>query len=124
MSRKLAAIVTTYKPDEGFGQRFSDAAKLCHYVIVVDNTPSGHSFQRLGPKFIVVQDGINKGLGPALNIGLRAAKTEGVDTVFFFDQDSSPSGPLLASLFEALDQTGGERSCVAPLHFDNQATPA
>lgn len=124
MNGRLAAVITAYKPDEGFARRFSEATELCHRVIVVDNTPGGHSFGGLGPRFIVVQDGVNKGLGPALNAGLRLARAEGVGTVFLFDQDSSPSRTLLAALLAALERTGDERSCVGPLHVDDQAAAA
>jgi rhamnosyltransferase len=117
---RTAAIITTYKPDSGFLNRFSETADFCDLVIVVDNTPGRHPFTELGPKFVVIQDGVNKGLGTALNIGIERAKRDGIEGVFLFDQDSSPTAALLDSLLGSVQAANSERVCVGPLHIDDQ----
>jgi rhamnosyltransferase len=125
MKTRTAAIITAYRPDGRFGERFEEAASFCDRVFVVDNTPGGHEFGELSPKFVVIQDGRNKGLGPALNQGLDAARAIGIEVVFLFDQDSSPSRELLASLEAALSSSNDKKVCVGPLHLDDQvAHPA
>jgi rhamnosyltransferase len=123
-SKKTAAIITAFKPDAQFSVRFDQAATYCDIVIVVDNTPGTHRFENLNSKFVVFQDGVNKGLGAALNAGLAVAKQQGVELVFLFDQDSSPTGNLLQALVEALDSEGTARVCIGPLLVDDQAPTA
>ncbi len=93
----LAAVVTAFKPGEDFFERFAQTISACHTFVVVDNTPGGFHFGRQpeSPKIRLLQDGRNKGLGPALNAGVRAAREAGCKTVVLFDQDSSPSAQLL-----------------------------
>ena len=76
----LAIVVTTYKPDAEFAARFAAALGYCKCFIVVDNTPGGHRFTGLNghmAEVVVLQDGVNKGLGKALNLGIAAALRAG-----------------------------------------------
>jgi rhamnosyltransferase len=119
MTSSLAAVLTTYRPDAGFGGRFQELSQLCRALIIVDNTPGGHRFGDLPANAIVLQDGVNKGLGRALNLGIARAIELGCDTVVLFDQDSSPASTLIAGLQLALD-SAGPRAVVGPLHIDDK----
>jgi rhamnosyltransferase len=125
--QRLCAIVTAYRPDDAFASRFAPIVATCRSIIVVDNTPGGHPFADLGAPFVVLQDGRNKGLGKALNLGIARARELGCDAVVLFDQDSRPSSSLVTGLLAALDRGDPARSVVAPTHLDDQnavATPA
>ncbi|MFN9708086.1 MAG: hypothetical protein ACK53K_08055 [Burkholderiales bacterium] len=42
---RIAAIYTTYYPDDGFRQRIQHVVERCALTVVVDNTPGGHIFE-------------------------------------------------------------------------------
>ncbi len=119
--RCIAAIYTTYHPDTGFRQRIQHVVDRCAVTIVVDNTPGGHAFtagQTDGLRLL--QDGRNKGLGAALNLGLDEARRQGCDAVVLFDQDSSPLPGFVESLFDGL-AAAGPRAVVGPLLIDDDS---
>jgi rhamnosyltransferase len=119
---RLSAVVTTFRPDRGFVSRFAPLLDLCEQIVVVDNTPGGSAFHDLPARFHLIQDGVNRGLGPALNQGILRAKDSGADHVILFDQDSSPrtqSVAQLLSLCRAAQQRLGDRCAVGPTHVDD-----
>ncbi len=122
---RIAAIYTTYHPDQDFRHRIRHVIDHCSVVIIVDNTPNGHIFatgQIDG--FVLLQDGCNKGLGAALNLGIDEAIRQSCDAVVLFDQDSSPQPDFISSLINGLT-AAGPRAVVGPLLFDqvkNNAT--
>jgi rhamnosyltransferase len=116
---KTASIVTTYNPDRFFMGRIQTMIDSCDYVIVCDNTPGGHIFDQTNQKVVILKDGINKGLGAALNAGLERAHELNVDLVHLFDQDSSPSSSLLKKLQLALLEQKNIKCCIAPNHVDD-----
>ena len=67
-----------------------------------------------------MQDGRNKGLGKALNLGIARAGELGCDVVVLFDQDSTPSASLLTSLLSCLAQVDPAHSVVGPTHLDDR----
>ncbi|MGN6527462.1 MAG: hypothetical protein ACTHL8_13830 [Burkholderiaceae bacterium] len=118
----LIAIITTYKPDAQLRARFEPLLEVCEAIVVVDNTPGGHRGFALPPRFEVIVNGDNFGIGQALNIGLREARRLGATEVILFDQDSSPSANLARMLSNALRDAVrefGPRVAVAPLHVDD-----
>lgn len=123
---RLAVVVTAYKPAGDLFARFATTIGACHRFIVVDNTPGGHAFGVLPESVEVVQDGQNKGLGRALNLGLDAARRAGASMVLLFDQDSTPDAAFLHSLLWALAQASrrhGDRVGIGPRLVDD-ARPA
>lgn len=126
----LAAVLTAYSPDGSLQDRFIPLLAVCRWVIVVDNTPGGHPFGPLPEGFVLLQDGANKGLGPALNIGVREARRLGAEQVFLFDQDSTPGPALLQGLLDAratVLHVDDDRVCVSPRFVDDSRigeTPA
>ena len=116
---RIAAIYTTYLPDEHLRERIQHVVARCATTIIVDNTPGGHRFapgQVEG--LVVLQDGRNKGLGAALNLGLAEARRQNCDAVVLFDQDSSPQADFIESLFRGL-ASAGSRAVVGPLLVDD-----
>lgn len=119
---RLSAVVTTFRPDPGFVSRFATLLAQCDHVFVVDNTPGGHPFPALPPGFHLVQDGVNHGLGPALNRGVLLAKERGADHVVLFDQDSTPAPQIVArllSVWRSARARLGDRCAVGPTHVDD-----
>jgi rhamnosyltransferase len=112
----LCAVITTYRPDVGFASRFEQLACSCRMLVVIDNTPGGHRFEGLDARFVVLQDGHNKGLGRALNMGIAHAIELGCRRVVLFDQDSTPE----TSLIEGLQSLCAPLRVVGPTHLDDQ----
>ena len=117
---KKALIFTCYKPDLNFEKNLISYSSFIDFIIVVDNTPGGFKFNLCSKNIIILQDGVNKGLGAALNIGLLKARDCMVDIVYLFDQDSTPSQILLKNLEKHLLSISNQRVCIAPLHIDDQ----
>ena len=119
-SYKIAAIYTTFNPGSGFGTRICDVVKCCAVTIVVDNTPGGFSFRAddIGG-IILLQDGRNKGLGAAINIGINEAVRQGCNVVVLFDQDSSPRSDFISVLLNQLS-TMDPRSIIGPTLLDDE----
>jgi rhamnosyltransferase len=126
-SIQLYVIVTTYRPPAGLPEKLSPL--LGHGVkgvVIVDNTPGGHEFGSLPAGILLVQDGVNKGLGGALNCGITEARRLGGDAVLLLDQDSHMTPPLILALHAVLDhahQTLDQKVCVAPWHVDDGKAP-
>lgn len=120
----IAAIITTYRPDEDFFKRIHKIINYCNYTIIVDNTPGGHAFINVPERVIILKDGINKGLGAALNLGINEAKALKIETVFLFDQDSSPDEFVLQGLYLGLTDSNDSRIIVGPTHRDDQSGEA
>lgn len=120
---KIAAIYTTYHPDNGFRHRINAVVQYCAITIVVDNTPGGHFFTQSDANGLtILQDGVNKGLGTALNAGLAEAKRQQCEIVVLFDQDSSPEEDFIEKLCEGL-YAAGPRSIVGPILLDDNDLP-
>lgn len=116
---RVAVILTTYKPDAGFRSRIADLSTLAT-VIIVDNTPGGYSFSsQESDGLVILQDGRNKGLGRALNIGIKKARQLGCEQVILFDQDSTPSASFAQALLNALHDAG-DCAAVGPKLIDDQ----
>lgn len=118
--KKIAAIYTTFYPDKDFFMRIAEVIKNCSHTIIVDNTPGGFPFILSDTKNItLLQDGNNKGLGVALNLGIDEAIKLKCDTVVFFDQDSSPTSNFITELLDALSLAGA-KSIVGPTLIDDK----
>ncbi|WP_298231556.1 hypothetical protein [uncultured Azohydromonas sp.] len=124
MSLRLAAIYTTYKPDAGFRSRIEGIVSRCHATIVVDNTPGSHVFEDASD-LTLLQDGVNKGLGRALNLGIEKARELGCNAAILFDQDSTPPASFIDKLKQEFTQFNSTRICTGPRLLDDtvQAAP-
>lgn len=93
MPDKICIVITSYQPPLDLWQRCAKLRAQAAAVIVVDNTPGGIA-EPVGEYGIeLISDGINKGLGRALNIGIRKAIEMECSWLVLFDQDSkAPDG--------------------------------
>lgn len=123
----IFAVVTAYKPDAQFVDRFRALLGPCAGIVVSDNTPGGSRVVAdLPDGFHVLQHGRNSGLGPALNDGIARARELGARTVILFDQDSTPSPDLVLRLAKTLAsarEQHGPRCVVGPTHVDDTRVP-
>lgn len=94
---QIAAVISTYRPDDAFPLRVSVLADQVAEVVVVDDggrgDPTGVLYQvaRMGATVICLVN--NSGIAAAVNVGVGVADAAGYDLVVTFDQDSEvPAG--------------------------------
>lgn len=115
----LAVVYTAYRPDAFLVNRIAPIKNVCDHVFIIDNTPGGHDFNQVGFTGVtILQDGVNKGLGRAINIGIDAARSAGCNYVVLFDQDSTPNADLLSNLLSAVISLG-PLAIIAPKLVDD-----
>ncbi len=120
---KISAIYTTYYPSAGFRNRIQGVITDSAVTIIVDNTPGGYHFEKNDISgAVLIQDGLNKGLGAAINLGIAEALKQGCNAVVLFDQDSSPQSGFIYELCSVLSAVGN-KSIVGPLLLDDKEMP-
>lgn len=101
--RTVCAVVVTYHPDSGFGDRMERVAKQVDQIVVVDNRSQGESVariqeavERLG--IHLIPNASNEGIARALNTGVRWASSQGYRWVLTLDQDTLAASDMVSSL--------------------------
>ena len=99
----IGAVVVTYHPDAGFGDRLEAMAAQVAGLVVVDNSADDaeadvlqSAADRAGAQ--LVRNAGNLGLAAALNVGVRWALSRGFEWVLTLDQDSVPRPDLVDGL--------------------------
>ena len=85
------AVVPCYRPDAAFPQRLARVAGQVARVVVVDDSGDGQAsrlFALRSPQVTVIAHDANRGIGAALNTGVRDALAGGADLVLTLDQDT------------------------------------
>jgi rhamnosyltransferase len=102
-----AAVIVSFHPDEDFGERLTKLRRQFAAVYWVDNTPGA----AVGSKHLsdldvdYISQGVNSGLGTALNMGCTAALKNGFEWVVTFDQDSDISADFLGQQLAAWQES-------------------
>ena len=113
---EVCAIVVTFKPDAGIGDRLSDLARGVAHLIVVDNTEGEDSPHldkaAFGSNTEICRNGSNFGLAAALNMGVGRGVELGYEYILILDQDSVPQSRMLETLV-AVYRNHPERDQVA-----------
>ena len=95
----FATIVVTYFPDAETLNQIVKLSGQCCQVIVVDNTPDNFNIDSINRKNTkVLKNQKNEGLAFALNRGIDWAGKNGIENIFFLDQDSRPSENYFSSM--------------------------
>ena len=102
-----AAVIVSYHPDDEFGERLAKLRSQFAAVYWIDNTPGADAGSRhirdLGVNYI--SQGVNAGLGTALNMGCAAALKDGFEWVVTFDQDSDIAADFLGQQIAAWQES-------------------
>ena len=103
-----AAVVVSYYPDKDFEERLTELRKQFASVYWVDNTPGAAVGSRHLNDLDVnyLSQGVNAGLGTALNMGCTAALKDGFEWVVTFDQDSDIAADFLVQQIAAWQESG------------------
>ena len=103
----LAAVVVLYFPPQEVYEQISRLAEMCHWVLVVDNTPGALDPTMIelagrSPEIAYLPQGRNAGISVALNTGVREALVREAEWVLLLDQDSVVPDAYLSRLQETL----------------------
>jgi rhamnosyltransferase len=104
----VAAVVVTFHPDSGFGDRLASLLDQVGDIVVVDNgscpgeVPAADD-PTLKGRLEIIANGENRGLAAGLNQGLRRAGDRGFGWALTLDQDSSPLPNLVAAATRAFE---------------------
>jgi rhamnosyltransferase len=114
VTTSVGIVVVFYHPDADCIRRANGFAKVARCV-VVDNTVSNQSAERLGLDEAVayVANGLNRGIATAINQGVDLLMKAGCTSALIFDQDSEPSAQLLEGLPRLLAEAMGRHAQVA-----------
>jgi rhamnosyltransferase len=98
----VAAVVVTFHPDPGLVTRLASLLTQVGVIVVVDNGPCPADLPAdddptLQNRVEIIANSENRGIGTALNQGLRRAKQRGFSWALTLDQDSSPLPNLVAA---------------------------
>lgn len=104
---KSGAIFVTFRPTEEQVAAIAASARLFDAAVVVDNSPTTDDAVRRSfslPHIQFVENANRGGIAGAFNRGVEALLFEGVDRVYFFDQDSVVPADYRQLMDEALDK--------------------
>ncbi len=99
----IPAVVVTYHPDAGFGDRLAAIARIAAPVLVVDNSadPAARaavSAAATRHRADYRPQAVNRGIGAALNLAFAELAAAGFSAALAFDQDSVPAPDLASAL--------------------------
>jgi rhamnosyltransferase len=121
----IAAIVVAFGPCAAQLNRLISLLVMeCKSVYVMDNGGGRDALaeaSEVETAMRIIDMGGNKGIGEALNQGMRLAATAGFHYVTTFDQDSEPAAGQITALinaFEELRSTGVNVAAVGPRIVD------
>jgi rhamnosyltransferase len=123
---QVGGVVVTFHPDAGFEMRLAAMLDEVRPVIVIDNTATPATRDRLraactrlGAELLENQD--NAGLGAALNRAFRVLDERGFTAVIAFDQDSTPESGLAAALVSLM--SADPRRAIVGSNWHDEARP-
>jgi rhamnosyltransferase len=98
----VAAVVVTFHPEPDFAAKLASLLPQVGVIVVVDNGSCPADLPADGdPAFAgqveIIANSENRGIGAALNQGLRRAQERGFSWALTLDQDSSPLPNLVAA---------------------------
>ncbi|MGS2778938.1 glycosyltransferase family 2 protein [Robertmurraya sp. GLU-23] len=123
VKERVAAIMVTYNPEKDLIENVKSIAGSASSLIIIDNGSGGISIEYLKeveniPFVTVIYNGINKGLGTALNQGIQLilenVQFKEIEWIATFDQDSKISEDFFRRLLQVYD-TLSEKEKVAIL---------
>jgi rhamnosyltransferase len=113
----VAAVIVAYNPDAAaFGEVLRVVAPQVDSIVVVDNgsvAPQEPVVRSLGAMASFIGLPRNAGLAAAQNVGVEAALAAAPGYVLLLDDDSTPTGDMVAGLRRALEAAAGRGERVA-----------
>jgi rhamnosyltransferase len=110
----ICAVITTYRPDDGFPERVQRIRSQVGLVVIVDDGESADNVARLQIWFsktmgvILHHNVANVGVAAALNKGVSIAKSQGYRWVLTLDDDTVVEADMVKNLIETWNLAVGQ----------------
>jgi rhamnosyltransferase len=103
LNNGVFGIVVTFHPPPDVVANLRKVRSQMEGLVVIDNGSSSDSLAPLRAAayeidFQLIENGKNLGIAAALNIGVRAIRSEGFEWIAFFDQDSTVDDRFVESM--------------------------
>jgi rhamnosyltransferase len=128
LERNICAIIVTFHPTLEHLDNLMKVRQQVSRLVVVDNgSPSTTlaAFRTVSKTtdFHLIENGENLGVAAAFNIGIRWAESQGCNWIICFDQDSTVSDGLIATMFSAFDADADRDriGTLAPIYIDKRS---
>jgi len=123
-SWEVPIVVPLFCPPPEITERLRALATMGPVVAVDDGSPTGYEpiLETVNalPRVHLIRSAGNRGIGSALNIGIRECVTRGARVVVTFDQDSSPSSDHVRHVLDALSHAGPDAGVLGPGRLDGE----
>lgn len=121
---EVPLVVPLFCPPPDITERLGSLAMMGLVVAVDDGSPSGYEPNLEAVEALagvhLIRSASNRGIGSALNIGIRECVTHGARVVVTFDQDSSPSSDHVRHVLDALSHAGPHAGVLGPGRLDGE----
>jgi rhamnosyltransferase len=124
----VCAVIVAFRPRVEDLGNLAEVRPQVQDLVVVDNGSAEETLKLLRNasrelKFILIENGENLGIGAALNIGVRWAKSNGSQWVALFDQDSTVTEGFMARMLADFEyfQTKRNIMLLIPRYKDPQS---
>jgi rhamnosyltransferase len=103
-TREICALITTYRPDDGFPARVERVRSQVGLVIIIDDGASVENAGKLRtwfgglPDVVLHHNPQNVGLSAALNSGVSIARTKGFNWLLTLDDDTLVTPTMIERL--------------------------
>lgn len=120
-NHNTAIVIVTYNPDIIFTRAISVHKKIAETIIIVDNHSCNiQEWENTLSGCLLVKSHTNKGIGWALNTGIKKALELKKDYIITFDQDSIP----VINILELYAQNTNDNTGLIGTWFTEQAKPS
>jgi rhamnosyltransferase len=124
----VCAVIVAFRPKVEDLGNLAEVRPQVQHLVVVDNGSAEETLKSLRTasrvlKFVLIENGENLGMGAALNIGVRWAKSNGSQWVALFDQDSTVTEGFMAQMLADFEyfQTRRNILLLIPRYKDPQS---
>lgn len=109
LDQAVAAVIVAYRPTFGLLEKLvTTLSQQVTHIYIVDNSDADDSrvatwfADNVYPRASLISMGANRGVGSALNAGIRRARTAHATHVLLSDQDSLPDANMVSGLMRAI----------------------
>lgn len=115
----VAGVAVLYHPDEKVEENILSYLPHLSLLVVVNNSPAIHptlmDFLNRSEKILYLEDGVNRGIAAALNLGAQKAIESGCSRLLTMDQDGRFEPGSLERLIQ-YSENHPQTGIVSPLH--------
>jgi rhamnosyltransferase len=124
-NNRVCGVIVAFFPQENVLRNVAAIRPQLEALVIVDN---GSSVDALKPlraaceemDFVLIENGENRGIAAALNIGVRWALSRGYQWMALFDQDSSSTDGMINAMIRRYESSPnpGKVAMVMPKHIE------